>query len=126
VAFDADRLGEVRREVRRSWPVRAAADPGGGLPGRGQRGDGNAVRHGAGSGTVRLWRDGRVVCEVTDDGGGFEAGSPAHPIRKPEATEQGGRGLWLAQQYADGMRIDSGPQGTSVQLSKALPTDQAD
>jgi anti-sigma regulatory factor (Ser/Thr protein kinase) len=126
VGFDLARLGEVRHQVRRRL---AEA----GLPEQ-QAGDflvavseamANALRHGAGNGTLRLWRNGLVVCEVSDDGTGFPDGPPDRPLHRPGPRQPGGRGLWLAQQYSDELRVDSGPWGTNVRLSKSLPADPA-
>lgn len=121
-SFDLGRLGEVRHEVGQRL---AEA----GLPERDaedfllavNEAMANALRHGPGRGRLRLWGDGRVVCEIADTGGGIPGGSPLHSLPRPEPRQQGGRGLWLAQQYSDELRIDTGPQGTQVWLSKALP-----
>jgi serine/threonine-protein kinase RsbW len=81
----------------------------------------NVIRHGGGLGRLRLWRDAdSVYCEVTDSGPGL-----AHPDRAgrtpshPEAMS--GRGLWIIRQLSDKVRIDTGPHGTCVTISVALP-----
>jgi anti-sigma regulatory factor (Ser/Thr protein kinase) len=70
----------------------------------------NAVRHGGGSGRLRIWRvDGSVFCEVADTGGGFLF---APPSRLPALNVSGGRGLWIIAHLADTMRVESGDTGT--------------
>src|SRR5690242_21960814 len=45
---------------------------------------GNAVRHGGGSGRLRMWRDGRsIVCEVSDAGPGLPEPPAADYGRPP-------------------------------------------
>lgn len=122
VCFDLDRLGTVRHQVGQrlaevGLPAREAED----FLLAVNEAMANALRHGPGSGRLRLWGDGRVVCEIADSGGGFPGDPPHRPLPRPEPRQPGGRGLWLAQQYSDELRIDTGPRGTHVWLSKALP-----
>jgi anti-sigma regulatory factor (Ser/Thr protein kinase) len=77
----------------------------------------NAVRHGGGSGRLRLWRDDyRVICRVSDGGRGIA--SVAEELPGPRS--EGGRGLWIARRLA-AVRIDTGPGGTTVTAAVALP-----
>jgi serine/threonine-protein kinase RsbW len=77
----------------------------------------NAVRHGGGGGTLRLWRERHsLLCEVSDRGSGIDAGRLGNPGR-PAPDTAGGWGLWLANQLSDEMRVQTGPQGTSVRIS---------
>jgi anti-sigma regulatory factor (Ser/Thr protein kinase) len=74
---------------------------------------GNAVRHGGGTGRLRLRRVGdRLVCQVSDSGPGMGQTDLAGTDRPP-APAPGGRGLWLARRFAS-VRIASGPSGTTV------------
>jgi anti-sigma regulatory factor (Ser/Thr protein kinase) len=78
----------------------------------------NAVRHGGGRGRLVLRHvDGRVECEVSDDGPGVprDFGRPA-PVR-PAADQPGGWGLWLAEELTDDFEITSGATGTTVRVS---------
>jgi serine/threonine-protein kinase RsbW len=76
----------------------------------------NAVRHGGGTGRLRLWRDGTsVVCEVTDAGAGMPA-SRAGPNHRPGLDRPGGRGLWLAGELTDRIEIVTGGGGTTVRV----------
>src|SRR5262245_17487928 len=43
----------------------------------------NAIRHGGGTGLVRVWRDGDLYCEVHDRGAGFAAGPYLAPRARP-------------------------------------------
>jgi anti-sigma regulatory factor (Ser/Thr protein kinase) len=81
----------------------------------------NAVRHGGGSGRLRLWADGDVVCEVSDEGGGFVAMPYVDRVERPQATSAGGMGLWIAQQTTDAMTIESGSSGTTVRMITRRP-----
>jgi anti-sigma regulatory factor (Ser/Thr protein kinase) len=80
----------------------------------------NAVRHADGGGTLRLWCiGGRLLCEVTDSGGGI----PADLIDvqpPPIALAPGGRGLWIARQLCDELTVATGPAGTAVRLAVGL------
>ncbi|MFU8876328.1 ATP-binding protein [Micromonospora sp. SL4-19] len=78
----------------------------------------NVVRHGGGSGRLRLLRDAvSLSCQVIDDGPGTED----VPIALPRPRTPGHRGLWLAQQLTDSLVIDSGPRGTTVTVTARLP-----
>lgn len=81
----------------------------------------NAVRHGGGSGRLRLWRGSDVVCQIEDQGQGFSASEYLDRIERPVPSPTGGMGLWLAQQTTDSLAIDSGPTGTTVHISAYLP-----
>ncbi|MFC7761391.1 ATP-binding protein [Catellatospora bangladeshensis] len=74
----------------------------------------NAIRHGGGSGRLRLWRaDGAVYCEVSDEGTGIADPGTAGTQRVP-LSEQGGRGLWVVRQFTDEFDISGGPSGAVV------------
>ncbi|NUP02089.1 MAG: ATP-binding protein [Nonomuraea sp.] len=80
----------------------------------------NAVVHGGGHGRLRLWsHNGRLWCEVTDEGPGLPAGwmSDTPP---PTGFEFRGRGLWLTRMLCDQITIVSGPGGTSVTFTAAI------
>jgi anti-sigma regulatory factor (Ser/Thr protein kinase) len=74
----------------------------------------NSLRHGGGRGTLRAWaEDARLVCEVSDSG---RIANPLVGRLRPAADQQGGRGVWLANQLCDLVQIRSGPGGTVVRL----------
>ncbi|MFE9690841.1 ATP-binding protein [Micromonospora sp. NPDC005806] len=78
----------------------------------------NVVRHGGGSGRLRLLRDAvSLSCQVIDYGPGAER----VPIALPRPGTPGNRGLWLAQQLTDSLVIDSGPDGTTATVTARLP-----
>jgi anti-sigma regulatory factor (Ser/Thr protein kinase) len=79
----------------------------------------NAVRHGHGSGRLRLWvEDGTLYCEVSDDGAAGNGQAPS--VAAPWRVEHG-HGLWLVEQVCDQFSIDHGPAGTSVVARFTLP-----
>ncbi|TMR89212.1 ATP-binding protein [Nonomuraea basaltis] len=74
----------------------------------------NAVVHGGGHGRLRLWsHDGRLWCEVTDEGPGMPPGWMSD-LRPPTGYAFRGRGLWLTRMLCDHITIVSGPRGTTV------------
>ena len=74
----------------------------------------NSVRHGGGSGVLRVWeQDGALVCEVRDAG---RLDDPMAGRRAPSPDGEGGRGLWLAHQLSDLVQVRSGEHGTAVRV----------
>jgi anti-sigma regulatory factor (Ser/Thr protein kinase) len=74
----------------------------------------NAIRHGAGHGRVRIWREDRhVVCEVFDPG---HAKGVLTGFVPPDPTSEGGHGLWITRQLCDLVEIRTAPAGTTVRL----------
>ncbi|TDD14761.1 ATP-binding protein [Nonomuraea diastatica] len=81
----------------------------------------NAVVHGGGHGRLRLWtQDGRLWCEVADDGPGLPPGWVGD-TRPPRGFEFQGRGLWLTRMVCEQLMIVSGPRGTTVTFASAKP-----
>jgi anti-sigma regulatory factor (Ser/Thr protein kinase) len=79
----------------------------------------NAVRHGGGSGRLRLWTDGQVlVCEVSDTGAGITDPNPG--ADRPDPMARGGRGIWFARQLADRFDLITGASGTTATASFRL------
>jgi anti-sigma regulatory factor (Ser/Thr protein kinase) len=73
----------------------------------------NAVRHGGGGGRLRLWAtDGRLWCEVSDNGPGLPQPALAGTAL-PAPNTLGGRGLWIARQMSD-LTITSTTAGTTI------------
>lgn len=80
----------------------------------------NAIRHGGGAGTLRLWMTGdRLVCEVRDQGPGI-TDPQLMGLAPVPPTARGGRGLWIVRQICHDVIIDSGSEGTAVTVS--VPT----
>jgi anti-sigma regulatory factor (Ser/Thr protein kinase) len=74
----------------------------------------NSVMHGGGSGMLRLWGEGdRLLVEVEDRG---RIKEPLVGRVRPGVTQEGGRGLWLANQLCDLVQIRSDEAGTTVRL----------
>lgn len=74
----------------------------------------NSVAHGGGGGILRTWRDdGQLMVEFEDSGSIEE---PLAGRLRPDPTQQGGRGLWLANQLCDLVQIRSRPGLTTVRL----------
>lgn len=113
--FDRDKLADVRRRVARA-AERAGllASDTADLVIAASELAANSVAHGGGSGILRTWRDeGRVLVEF-EDGGSIE--EPLAGRLRPEPTQEGGRGLWLANQLCDLVQIRSRPGRTTVRL----------
>ncbi|HLL65377.1 MAG TPA: ATP-binding protein [Micromonosporaceae bacterium] len=80
----------------------------------------NAVQHGGGSGTLRMWADDRrLYCEVADQGPGIPGGQ-INGYHLPDPTEVRGRGIWLTRQICDRVDVQTGPSGTTVRVSCTL------
>jgi anti-sigma regulatory factor (Ser/Thr protein kinase) len=74
----------------------------------------NSLRHGGGTGELRVWTEpGRIVCEVADRG---HIGDPLVGRRPPPAAAVSGRGVWIANQLCDLVQIRSSAAGTAVRL----------
>ncbi len=81
----------------------------------------NAVRHGGGSGTLRLWSaGGAIYCQVSDGGSGIADPHTAGTMPTP-ITREGSRGLWMARQLSDDMRIANNHPGSAVTVRFDLP-----
>lgn len=78
----------------------------------------NSVAHGGGRGTIWVWHQaGELVVEVGD------AGLIEEPLvgrRRPQPTQDGGRGLWIANLLCDLVQIRSSGEGTVVRLRMHL------
>lgn len=115
LSFGLAGLGEVRRRVavaaeRAGMDAAGVAD----LVTAASELAANSVVHGGGSGTLRLWcEDERLLAEVEDRGLIEE---PLVGRMRPTISQEGGRGLWLANQLCDLMQIRSGEGGTTVRL----------
>jgi anti-sigma regulatory factor (Ser/Thr protein kinase) len=80
----------------------------------------NSVRHGGGGGRLRTWRESdALVVDVADRG---HVADPLAGRRTPPLTEEGGRGLWLANQLCDLVQLRSGPDGTLVRVFALSPS----
>lgn len=74
----------------------------------------NSVMHGGGSGTLRLWQEGEKLLVEVEDRGWID--EPLVGRLRPGIKQEGGRGLWLANQLCDLVQIRSGASGTTVRL----------
>jgi anti-sigma regulatory factor (Ser/Thr protein kinase) len=113
--FDVTMLGEVRRRVTAA-AERAGMESGevADLVTATSELAANSVMHGGGSGTLRLWQeDERLLAEVEDRG---RIEEPLVGRIQPDIHQEGGRGLWLANQLCDLVQIRSNAAGTTVRL----------
>jgi anti-sigma regulatory factor (Ser/Thr protein kinase) len=77
----------------------------------------NSVLHGGGCGELRTWLEGGdLLVEVSDRG---RIDEPLVGRVKPSINQLHGRGLWLANQLCDLVRIRSGTAGTTIRLHVA-------
>jgi anti-sigma regulatory factor (Ser/Thr protein kinase) len=115
IAFGLTELGEVRHRVAAAAEAAgmdslAVAD----LVTATSELAANSVMHGGGTGMLRLWHeDGRLLAEVEDRG---RIEEPLVGRLRPNISQEGGRGLWLANQLCDLVQIRSGDHGTKVRL----------
>ncbi|MCA2219090.1 ATP-binding protein [Jidongwangia harbinensis] len=81
----------------------------------------NAVNHGGGRGSIRAEHRGdRMVLRITDHGPGIPRRHRTERPR-PRPGRVGSSGLWLARHLCEQVSIDTGPAGTTVVLTYALP-----
>jgi anti-sigma regulatory factor (Ser/Thr protein kinase) len=74
----------------------------------------NSLRYGGDGGLLRVWRDSDgLVCDIRDRG---RISEPLVGRTRPSLTDEGGRGLWLANQLCDLVQIRSSSDGTVVRL----------
>jgi len=123
--FDAGRLHALRKAVL----AEAAAA---GLP-RDRASDvmlavhelaANAVRHGGGSGRVRLRVAGRALHCVVSDAGRGSANGHAHAATAVAVQPwlfKPGHGLWLVRSLADDLAVAPSPVGSRVMAVFTLP-----
>src|SRR5262245_21277362 len=81
----------------------------------------NAVRHGGGSGRLRLWHaDGVLYCQVTDDGVGLVDRTVGTVPRDPTSSD-GGRGMWICRNLTEELVIETGVNGRGTTVTSAIP-----
>lgn len=74
----------------------------------------NSVRHGGGSGVLRVWSgEDRLLCEVENSG---SIDDPLVGRRRPGADQSGGFGVWIANQVCDLVQIRSARGRAVVRL----------
>lgn len=78
----------------------------------------NSVLHGGGTGTLRVWREADTLLVEVEDSGLIA--DPLVGRVRPTSAQARGRGLWMANQLCDLVRIRSGEQGTAVRLQMGL------
>jgi len=94
----------------------------------------NCVRHGAGTGRLRIWKLTGALCCQVDDGDPPASGDPAGRISTAAGQTGGstltsasswpsvpGHGLWVVRQVADHTHVVPGPGGGAVRLAFDLP-----
>jgi anti-sigma regulatory factor (Ser/Thr protein kinase) len=79
----------------------------------------NSVRHGGGSGTLRVWMGTRwLVCEIEDEGW---IGNPLAGREEPRDDQHAGRGLWIANQVCDLVQVRTFATKSVVRLHLRRP-----
>ena len=84
----------------------------------------NAVKHGGGTGHLRMSvTNGELICQVSDPGpasSGLPRSStlgsrlPGAAARTSPWPYEPGHGLWLVRQVADHISVNSGPAGSQI------------
>jgi anti-sigma regulatory factor (Ser/Thr protein kinase) len=78
----------------------------------------DAIRHGHGSGVLRVWtRPDRIVCQVDNRG---HIGDPLVGRRLPMPHSAGGIGLWAVNQLCDLVEAGTRRGGTTVRIHTTL------
>jgi anti-sigma regulatory factor (Ser/Thr protein kinase) len=74
----------------------------------------NSLRHGGGRGVLRVWQEpDALVCEIHDAG---HVEDPLVGRRIPTARQEGGRGVWIANQLCDLVQLRTTPTGTTIRV----------
>lgn len=75
----------------------------------------NVLEHGAGKGTISLWRSaGWILCDVFDEGGALTDPLIGYRPTDPRGTR--GYGLWITRQLCDFMEISGGSHGSLIRM----------
>jgi anti-sigma regulatory factor (Ser/Thr protein kinase) len=78
----------------------------------------NSIRHGGGSGRLRMWRHGpALLCEIRDRG---RMRDPLLGRVQPGEEAVCGRGMWIVNQLCDLVQIRSSASGSQIRLHKRL------
>ncbi|MFE2873644.1 anti-sigma factor RsbA family regulatory protein [Embleya sp. NPDC059259] len=117
LAFRSGELAEVRSLVRRAMADASRAQVNHAILAVSEIA-GNSIVHGGGRGTVAVWTEGAsFVCEIRDAG---HIVDPLAGRHRPTPEQDGGRGLWMANQICDLVQIRSTEAtGTTVRLRLA-------
>jgi anti-sigma regulatory factor (Ser/Thr protein kinase) len=78
----------------------------------------NSVMHGGGMGVLSVWTEPDALVAEVEDRGLIE--QPLTGRLKPAPSQEGGRGLWMANHLCDLVQIRSGPEGTTIRLRMGL------
>ena len=86
----------------------------------------NAIRHGGGTGTLRLRHRGGVLsCQVTDQGPGF-ADSTVGSTPPDPADSSASRGIWICRNLTEEFAIGTNPEGRGAVVTAAIPPPSRD
>jgi serine phosphatase RsbU (regulator of sigma subunit)/anti-sigma regulatory factor (Ser/Thr protein kinase)/PAS domain-containing protein len=125
---EPSRLSEVRRFVAHYLAdVRAPVDISSEIVLAVNEAAANAARYGrrhGGRSELRVrcaLRGSTVEISVADDGGGFDASTVREQATLPDRYASGGRGLFLMHKLMDRVTFDPTPNGTVVNLTRAIP-----
>jgi anti-sigma regulatory factor (Ser/Thr protein kinase) len=116
VAFDVQNLAAVRRYVlTRALAAGLTVDRAMELVAATGEAAANAIEHGPGFVTLKLWSEPEAfVCEVSDPAGRLrDSNAGAFP---PALEAEGGRGMWLIRQFCDLVEIEAGTAKTTVRM----------
>jgi anti-sigma regulatory factor (Ser/Thr protein kinase) len=118
-AFDADRLGSLRRDLTTAVAASGLrAEAGEDLVYAASEVATNAVEHGGGTGVLWTWvAHGEAVCLVADPG---RLDEPFPGVVPPSVDQDRGRGLWLARALCDEVDVAVDGDGTRVRLARRL------
>lgn len=125
---EPSRLSEVRRFVAHYLAdVRAPVDISSEIVLAVSEAAGNAARYGrreTGRSELRIrcaLQGSTVEISVADDGGGFDTTTMSEQVTLPDRYASGGRGVFLMHELMDRVEFDPTPNGTVVNLARAIP-----
>jgi anti-sigma regulatory factor (Ser/Thr protein kinase) len=122
VAFDRDGLQDVRRLVgARAAAAGLSPDRAADLVLAANEAAANSIRHAGGCGVLRVWpEEDTLICEVKDPGA---VDDPLVGRHRPTVEQQGGWGVYIANQVCDLVQLRSGAQGTVVRVHMRVDSD---
>jgi len=82
----------------------------------------NAIRHGGGTGRLRLWHhDQTLYCQISDQGPGISGPTTLGTTQPDPASSDSGRGIWICRNLTTELTITNGPDGHGTIVTAVIP-----